>query len=66
MPAALALVIAGVDGHNGAVPEACNGFRQVPRHGGAFRFRMELGAPRAPMHAAAVGAGVRYAGDDNS
>ena len=47
MRAALACVSAGVNVHNGTVPEAYNGFLQVPRD--ALLFRMELRAPRPPQ-----------------
>ena len=42
--AAFARVIDSLpDGHNGAEPDACTGFLQVPRD--SSRFCMELGAP---------------------
>ena len=61
MRVAKARVIAGGDSHNGAVPEVCAGFLQVPRD--AFVTRAELGALHPPVHAAAVGAGALDADD---
>ena len=57
MRVAFARVTAGVDGHNGAVPEAYTGFLQEPRD--ASLFVIEHGAPCPPTHAEAVGIDAR-------